>query len=552
VNENNKKKIFLSVGISLAFHVALVIVALNMIIVGFTFAPREASSLIHVKIDTQKLTSKPQGQAVERVTQEPRMETPQLGPAEYTTTAIGEDVIPQNPSEAASGEPEHVIVTEKSNVDVVVVEKVADRGAAKPTQQRIPQSRTIAAENVLKEFVPSAVEAMKDSKDLPKSFAEGVDTADSGPLSFSTFSADEKSILQGSPKHNLQIPFESRTNTKDIKAFLAYELLTYEDPGDHGKYFRLSVRVEETPVTLPSIPKEIIFLVDASNSIGEERLEQFKSGLNECLNMLGLNDKFNLMVFKKTLVKYMPKSIGRDPTTAGNAADFLAGFKVGSKTDVFDAVLKSIDIQDAMKPVYILLLSDGQATEGVVNPQQIINQIAKINKGRVPVFAFGGGVFVDEYLMEFLAFTNRGWAEFSPKSFQVSKRLVEMYNHIKDPVLLNLRYYVSGLDEKEIYPKLLPDFFRGSQFVLYGRYTDEKSFYLQLLGDAQGEVKEYLIANDISSASKGDRDIAVQWAFRKVYNLVSKLEFDKDNKALLQEIKALTKKFNLKTPYIDK
>ena len=68
MNENNKKKIFLAVGISLAFHAALLIIALNMVIVGFTFAPREASSLIHVKIDTKKLTAKPQGQALERPT----------------------------------------------------------------------------------------------------------------------------------------------------------------------------------------------------------------------------------------------------------------------------------------------------------------------------------------------------------------------------------------------------------------------------------------------------------------------------------------------------
>lgn len=551
MNETNRKKLFLSVGISLVLHVAFLIIALNMIIVGLTFAPREASSLIHVKIDTERLTSRPQGQAADKTNQEPRMETPQLGPPEFATTEIGENLIAQNQLMAAAGEPEQVIITETSSVEVVV-EQAANQGSAKPSKQRIPQSRMISPENVLKEFVPSSVESADQSKDMPMAFAQGVDVTDSGLLSFSTVSGSEDNKLQGSPKHDLQIPFESKTNTKDIKAFLAYEVLTYEDPADNGKYFKLSVRVEETPVTLPAIPKEILFLVDASNSIGEERLEQFKNGLVECLNKLGMNDKFNLMVFKKTVVKYMPKSIARDPVSASSAVEFLSGFKPGSKTDVYDAVLKSIELPDAMKPVYILLLSDGQATQGVTNPQQIINQIAKINKGRVPVFAFGGGVFVDEYLMEFLAFTNRGWAEFSPKSFQISKRMVEMYNHIKDPVLLNLRYYVSGLDEKEIYPKLLPDFFRGSQFVLYGRYTDEKSFYLQLLGDAQGEVKEYLITNDISRAAKGDRDIAVQWAFRKVYNLVSKLEYDKDNQQLLQEIKDLSKKFNLKTPYIDK
>lgn len=551
MNENNKRKAFISIGMSLAFHAVLLLVALNMVIVGFTHAPRESSSLIHVKIDTRKLTSRPEGEALQKTTQEPRMETPQLGPPEFTTTQQGEDVVAQTPSNSVAGEPEQVIITDRSAVEVVQ-EHTAQQGPTQPFENRIPKSRTVAVENVLKEFVPSTAEAMKESPDVPKSFAEGTDTMDAGLLSFSSLSLQDDSRLQGSPKHNLQIPFDSKTVTKDIKAFLAYEVLTYEDPADRGKYFKLSVRVEEGPVTLPAIPKEIVFLIDASNSIGEGRLEQFKKGIIECLSKLGMNDRFNIMVFKKTMVKFMPKSITRDPSSIGNATEFISGFKTGSKTDVYDAVMKSIDLPDAMKPAYILLLTDGQATEGVTNPQQIINQIAKINKGRVPVFAFGGGSFIDEYLLEFLAFTNRGWAEFSPKEHQVSKNLVEMFNHIKDPVLLNLRYYVSGLNEREIYPKLLPDFFRGSKFVLYGRYTDEKSFYLQLLGDAQGEVKEYLITHDMSRASKGDRDIALQWAFRKVYHLVSQLEYDKDNQVLLKEIKDLTKKFNLKTPYIDK
>src|SRR5262249_8227710 len=107
-----------------------------------------------------------------------------------------------------------------------------------------------------------------------------------------------------------------------------------------------------------------------------------------------------------------------------------------------------------------------------------------------------------------------------------------------------------GLDEKEIYPKLLPDFFRGSKFVLYGRFTDEKTFYLELLGDSQNDVKQYRISDDITGAPKGDREIARSWACRKVYNLVSQIEYDKDNKALLAEISALAKKFDLQVPDI--
>ncbi|MBL8013204.1 MAG: VWA domain-containing protein [Candidatus Omnitrophica bacterium] len=551
MNENKKKKIFISVGISLAFHAVFLIAALNVVVAQLSKPPEEAVTMVHVKIDTRRLASRPEGDAMEKTNYEPRVETPELGPPQFATIESGPDTVDQNPSVAMAGESQEVIVSLKSKAEVVL-ENAPLETKSKPVTKRVPVSRTIASENVLKEFVPTAAESLKDSPDLAKSFAQGADDADTGLLSMSTVISSEDNRLQGVPKQNMQIPFETRVKTQDIKSFLGYELLTFEDPTDHARYFKLSVRVEETPVTLPSIPKEIIFLIDASNSIGAERLDQFKAGVAECLTKLGMNDKFNVMVFKKTVAKFMPKSILRDPSILNSAAEFLSNFKTGSKTDVYDAVLKSIDIPEAMKPTYILLLSDGQATEGVTNPQQIINQMATINKGRIPVFAFGGGVFVDEYLLEFLAFTNRGWAEFSPKSFQVAKRLVTMYSHIKDPVLLNLRYYVSGLSEKEIYPKLLPDFFRGSQFVLYGRYTDEKAFFLKLLGDAQGEVKEYLITNDISQAPKGTRDIAVQWAFRKVYHLVSKLEHDKDNTVLLQEIKDLSKKFELRTPYIDK
>ena len=217
MNENNKKKAFLAVGISLAFHVTLLIIALNMVIIGFTFAPRESSSLIHVKIDSRTLTSRPQGEALEKANQEPRMETPQLGPPEFTTTHQGEDMIAQNPSTIASGEPEKIIISDKSSVEVVL-EKTAEQGSAKPSKERVPQSRLVATENVLKEFVPSTAESMKESQDLPKSFAEGADKADTGLLSFSSLSLNEDSKLQGAPKHNLQIPFESKINTKDIKA----------------------------------------------------------------------------------------------------------------------------------------------------------------------------------------------------------------------------------------------------------------------------------------------------------------------------------------------
>jgi len=544
---NDKKKRILALTVSLVFHATLLMAALQMVVVSYTPPPRETGSLIRVKIDSKKFAAPP-GEAITKQNQEPRVEIPEVKPAALNPAERTIQPTYEQPSKTPPSAQEKLIVAEKSPAEVVN-EKGLGPSPQLPAVTRKVESRIIATEEVLKDSVATSAEKVNRTVVKPLAFGYGSATLDAGAGSLSGVAVAGEEGLQGNQTNTLSVPFDRKTNAKDIKSFLGYEIQTYEDPGDHVKYFRLSIRVEDTQVTLPTIPKEIVFLVDASNSIGKERLDQFKKGMEEALNQLGLNDKFNVMVFKKAVVKFSDKSVERNPSNIGNAVDFLKSFEVGSKTDVYDAVLKSIDLKNPMKPAYIFLLSDGQPTEGVTNPQQIINEIARINKGRVPVFTFGGGSFVNQYLMDFLSFTNRGWAEFHP--YQLSKRIVEMYSRIKDPVLLDLRYYVSGLDEKEIYPKLLPDFFRGSKFVLYGRFIDEKAFYLELLGDSEREVKQYRIADDITNAPKGDREIARSWAARKLYHLVSKIEYDKDNKALIAEINALAKKFNLDIPNID-
>jgi len=545
MNQNTKQK--LSVGISVVLHVILLLAAFKTVVMVFAPTSRETGSLIRVRIDSKKF-SPPAGEAKlkeqQAAVEEVREITPAaLNPAEQTIEPSF-----QHPSVSTPAAQETLIVAAKSPVEVMD-EKGSGPATQKMAMSRNVQSKLIATEDVLKDSVAASAESVNRASVKPVAFGYGSAAKDAGAGTLTGISSSGEEGLQGIQDQNMQVPFDRKTNAKDIKSFLGYELQTYEDPSDHVKYFRLSIRVEDTPVTLPSIPKELIFLIDASNSIGKERFDLYKRGVEDVISQLGLKDKFNVMVFKKAVVKFSETSRERNPSNIGNAVDFLKAFSVGSKTDVYDAVLKSIDMKDAMKPAYIFLLSDGQPTEGVTDPQQIINQIARGNKGRVPVFAFGGGSFVNEYLLDFLSFTNRGWAEFYP--YQINKKILEMYNRIKDPVLLELRYYVSGLDEKEMYPKLLPDFFRGSKFVLYGRYTDEKSFFLELLGDSQSEVKQYRINDDISSAPKGDRDIARNWAFRKVYNLISKIEYNKDNKALIDEVKVIAKKFDLKIPNID-
>lgn len=223
--------------------------------------------------------------------------------------------------------------------------------------------------------------------------------------------------------------------------------------------------------------------------------------------------------------------------------------EVGKRTDFYNALSETINFKDTGLPKYIILLSDGLPTRGVTQPRQVINDISALNDGRISILAFTGGHQINRYLLDFITYKNRGWAEYSYRINLIGKNFAKMYKKVKDPILLKVRYRASGLDAKSMYPQLLPDIFRDTEFTLYGRYTDEDEFYLQLQGEMNEKVNELIVVGSLDKAQEGGSEIAIRWAYNKVYHLISQLEYGQENDALTQEIRTLSKKFRIKTPY---
>ncbi len=340
-----------------------------------------------------------------------------------------------------------------------------------------------------------------------------------------------------------------RTEFKNLDNVLEYRLATYADQRDGQKFFELSLRVHNKDVDMPIIPKEIIFLIDASISIRQERLAQFQQGLSQCLQNLNPEDLFNVIIFKEEAVKYNEKSLPATPENIRGAIAFLQWFKAGEKTDTYDALHKLISEEHPRPPSYIMLLSDGWPTQGVTDSRQLINEITNFNGGRTCIFAYSGGSWVNRYLLDFIAYKNRGWTEYSAREHLIGKNMLELYNKIRNPVLLNLRYRVSGVPDDYVYPKMLTDFFKNAEFTLYGRYDQEEKIVVQLLGDVQGETKEFIATALFKDAVKGDKEIARNWAFNKIYDLIGQMQYNQDNSKLLEPIKILSDRFGIKTPY---
>ncbi len=352
--------------------------------------------------------------------------------------------------------------------------------------------------------------------------------------------------------HKLTPGVRRKTNFEDLEENLTGEVLVYQDPKDGQKYYKIGIRAGQGALALPRLAKEIVFLVDCSYSIREKRLEEFKKGLQYWLTHLNAEDHFNVIAFKETIEKFRPVSVKPTKENIKEALHFIGKLTAGKKTDTYSALYESIQLEERILPSYIVLFSDGLPTQGMRSSKKIINEISKLNKAKVSIFTFSGGVWVNRYLLDFIAYKNRGWSEYAHRVNLIQKQMIAMYKKIEDPLLMNLRYHVSGIGDQEIFPKLLPDFFRNTEFTLFGRYTNEDEFSIQLLGDLgdlKGKTKEFMIVRSLKNAFQGDQEIARHWAFNKIYHLIGLIEHGQGNESIIQEIDFLCKRFKIKIPY---
>ncbi len=388
---------------------------------------------------------------------------------------------------------------------------------------------TDAGEDISKDFLDKSSMAMKLPASPPTRAANG---------------PDEFQVMKKS-----SAGLDRKSKAVDLGSTLTYELYKYQDPKTGQKYFKLLVKVRDATVNFPVIPKEIIFLVDSSESIGEDRLKQFKDGIMYALKRLNPDDRFNITFFKDKSIPLSPVSLKNDEAGMKKVGVFFDDYRAGSRTDVYSALETSINIKEQFTPSYRVVLTDGYPTQGLVNTRQVINEVSKANDGKVSIFTLGGGVAVSPYMLDFLAYKNRGWSQVINREYLIGKGVAALYDRIKDPLLLNLRYLISGVNTAEVYPKTLPDFFKGSEFVIYGIYNEENKFFLQVLGDVLGEKKEFALSSSLEQALEGDKDIARQWAFHKIYYLIGELKHNEDNKELVGQINDLCAQYGIVTPY---
>ncbi|MBS1859406.1 MAG: VWA domain-containing protein, partial [Acidobacteria bacterium] len=337
-------------------------------------------------------------------------------------------------------------------------------------------------------------------------------------------------------------------------AAVGLNVLSYKPEGGEDGYFLLLATPEQSTARTAHVGKTMVFLCDRSGSMSGEKIRQAKSALDFLVRQLEPGDTFNIVAYDSDVDAFRPELQGVTPETIRAAQSWVEGISAGGGTNIDGALRTGLRmVDDPARPNYLILLTDGQPTAGETQEARIVANAAQENHAQARVFAFGIGFDVNARLLEGIARETRGQSAYVRPNESIEAPVSALYAKIGSPMMTGVAVDVEldGGAISRVYPRRMPDLFRGDQLVLAGRYRAGGAARIRLTGMTSGKRREFTYHADFAASSPAETNafVARVWATRRIGEIIDELDLHGRNQELVDELVSLSQRYGILTPY---
>lgn len=361
---------------------------------------------------------------------------------------------------------------------------------------------------------------------------------------------------------NARVSFESPGNAQqDFQLFYALSrddfglsLLTHREPGKDG-YFLLMLSPKDEWTEQEYAAKDIIFVLDTSGSMAEEgKMEKARAALLFGVRSLREQDRFNIVSFAGEERLMESGLITADAQGRARGEKFVQSLRPTGGTNINSALIAALkQFDNSTRPRMVVFMTDGLPTVGETHPARIIENVRSSRVQGVRLFTFGVGYDVNTALLDKLAAENKGTADYVEPKEDLEIKVSNFFAKVNYPVLTDLALNMGGVETDLIYPRDMPDLFKGTQLTFIGRYrnhADLRNINLRLTGKTNQDRKEFTYSNLSFPIKEDDNDFLPRlWATRRVGWLMEQVRSNGENKELRDEIVDLGTRYGIVTPY---
>jgi len=309
------------------------------------------------------------------------------------------------------------------------------------------------------------------------------------------------------------------------------------------------------------LPKDVVFCIDTSGSMLQGgKMEQARAALKHCVETLRKGDRFNIVDFSTTARQFHAEGlVAFDDESKAKALRYVEKLAPRGGTAIQEALELSLTALGKKEGSdgrlkMILFATDGLPTIGERDPEAILRAMAKKNTEDVRIFVFGEGFDVNTKLLDFLAINHRGEADYILPEEKIEEKIGKFFDRVGSPMMTDIQVKFDGIEAKDVFPRKIPDVYKGEQVILFGRYTGHGAKTVTVTGMVAGERKSFEYKLDFPELSDDDKASFVPrlWAGRKVDYLLNEIRqsnMAEPDKELVEEVTRIAKRYGIVTPY---
>jgi Ca-activated chloride channel homolog len=336
-------------------------------------------------------------------------------------------------------------------------------------------------------------------------------------------------------------------------------VLTYRNPSDMPAtgFFQVSGLFgsgsnASTPDAANPAPRTVILAFDSSLSMQWNKLDSSFQAFEALLRSLRPQDQFNVIVFNSD-VSFFARSV--QPATADQvekALVFVKQSRLRGGTNLGTALDRALE--QTGPNAYVVLFTDGDSTQGTIQNARLVssfnaqwNRIAIAQRPRMFVFAVGDDANLP--LLKRLGGDN-GVFEWVRSSEPVDFKIQQFISKIGRFPISSLRLSVTPAANTDMVYALEPAVFGGSEQVWIGQYK-KPAPSATFAATGKRDDKDLTITSTAPlPADSVDHEMLPRtWAKARVDALLEKINQSGEDKASIDEIIQLSRKYKFVTPY---
>ncbi|HUB83268.1 MAG TPA: VIT and VWA domain-containing protein [Bryobacteraceae bacterium] len=331
-------------------------------------------------------------------------------------------------------------------------------------------------------------------------------------------------------------------------------VISYKPEDSEDGYFALLATPDTRTSRVPKLAKTMLFLCDRSGSMAGPKIAQVKSALVYLLHQLDAADTFNVIAYDSEVEAFRPELQRANGTSIDAAISWVNGIEAGGGTNIDGALHTGLRmLTDSSRPNYVLFMTDGEPTVGERNEMKITENAERENRVNARLFAFGVGFDVNARLLDRVARELRGTSIYVKPNENIEAPVSAFYGKIAAPMMtaVAVDIQLDGGSVARVYPRQMPDLFRGDQLMLVGRYRKGGAAKITLTGDEGGKNAQFTYNPSFETRSPDETNafVARLWATRRIGEIIDDLDLHGRNKELIDELVGLSQKYGILTPY---